>query len=183
MKQLIYFYLVAFLLLIIQTACHEQTNQTTIDHPVNHHSKSDEVLELEALLRTNDSLLFDRGYNNCDSIAIRKLTSDDFEFYHDQGGFNNSKESFLESMKALCRLSYKPRRELVKGSLQAFPLYQNGKLYGAIQTGEHRFYALEEGKPEYLTSTAKFTTIWMKEDDGVFRMKRVLSYDHQSPKD
>jgi hypothetical protein len=137
--------------------------------------------KLFTLLKEKDSLLFDRGYNHCDSIALEQLTSEDFEFYHDQGGITNGKQAFLESMKGLCNLSYKPRRELVTGSLEAFPLYQNGELYGAVQTGEHRFYALEKDKPEYLTSTAKFTILWIKETEA-WKMKRVLSYDHQTPK-
>jgi hypothetical protein len=143
-------------------------------------TKADDNSELFDVLKEKDRLLFKLGYDECDEAQLNLLTSDDFEFYHDKGGVTNSKTDFIESMKELCTLAYKPTRELVQGTLRIFPLYDNDTLYGAVQTGEHEFYALEEGKPRYLTSTAKFTTVWVLEQ-GEWKMRRVLSYDHQTP--
>src|SRR5262249_421878 len=42
------------------------------------------------------------------------------------------------------------------------------------------FYAQEKGRPEYLTSTAKFTHVWLLEN-GKWKLSRALSYDHQEP--
>ena len=131
-------------------------------------------------LRVKDSLIFKLGFNNCDTAQLRKLVSDDMEFYHDQSGLMASKEMFIANTPSLCNMSYKPTRELVENSLEVFPLFNNGKLYGAIQKGEHEFYGEEEGKPKYLTSTAKFTHVWIIEE-GEWQLKRVLSYDHKSP--
>jgi hypothetical protein len=141
-------------------------------------SQSDKSNELYKTLKTNDSLLFDVGYNTCDIAQFENLVSDTFEFYHDEAGMMPSKAAFIASIKdGLCKLSYKPRRKLIEGSMQVYPLEKNGVLYGAVQTGEHQFYAIEKDKPEYLTSTAKFTMVWLLES-GKWQLSRAISYDH-----
>lgn len=143
----------------------------------------DRTSDLYAALKAGDSLLFDVGFNTCDIGQFENLVSEDFEFYHDQSGMVSSKAEFIAGIKeGLCRLDYKPRRELTEGSLTVFPLQRNGVVYGAIQMGEHRFYAREEGKPEYPTSTAKFTHLWLLEE-GEWKLSRGLSYDHQEPEE
>ena len=118
------------------------------------------------------------GFNTCDITQFENLISDDFEFYHDRSGITSSKAAFIVSMRdGLCKMDYKARRELVENSLEVFPLENNGVLYGAIQTGNHRFYALEKDKPEYLSSVARFTHVWLLED-GLWKLSRGLSYDH-----
>lgn len=138
--------------------------------------------ELYRTLRQKDSLLFNAGFNTCNIGELESLVSDNFEFYHDKSGITPSKADFIASIQnGLCKLSYKPRRELVEESLEVFPLTdKDGKLYGAIQTGRHNFYAKEKDKPEYLTSTAVFTHLWLLEN-GQWKLKRVLSYNHQEP--
>ncbi len=134
---------------------------------------------LYTAIKTRDSLLFDRAFNNCDIAVLDTLLSDDFEFYHDKGGITKTKADFITSIKNnICGISYRPRRELVQGSLEVYPLTQNGELYGAIQIGVHRFYAIEKDKPEYLTGHAKFTHVWILEQ-GHWKFLRGLSYDHQ----
>lgn len=130
-------------------------------------------------LRSNDSLLFQVGFNTCDISQFDNLLSDNFEFYHDKAGLTNSKAAFIASVQnGLCKLDYKPRRELVAGSLQVYPLEKNGALYGAVQLGEHKFYALEKGKPTQQTDEAKFTHVWLLEN-GRWKLSRGLSYAHQ----
>lgn len=137
--------------------------------------------DLDQILSELDSLLFERGFNNCDIVQLEQLAAENFEFYHDQSGITNSKADFISSIETgICQLEYKARRALTEGSLQVFPLYNNGELYGAVQHGEHRFYAKYEGKPEILTSIAKFTHLWILKNK-VWKLSRVLSYDHQSP--
>ena len=140
-----------------------------------------ERLAVFEILRQNDSLLFKLGYNKCDTATLRTLISDDFEFYHDQAGVLNSKDFFIKGIAGLCHMNYKATRELNKNSLEVHLLKNNGKLYGAIQRGEHAFYGEENDKPKYLTSTAKFTHVWIL-NEGTWMLKRVLSYDHASPK-
>ncbi len=134
--------------------------------------------ELFKILKANDSLLFNLGFNNCDLSQFEKLVSENFEFYHDQAGITSTKAAFILGVKnGLCKLPYKPVRELEENSLEVFPLQNEGVLYGAIQTGRHSFYAIEKDKPRRLTSTAKFTHVWLIEN-GVWKLSRGLSYDH-----
>ncbi len=135
-------------------------------------------ISLEQEIRTQDSLLFDVAFNTCDLAPLEEIISDDFEFYHDQGGVTGSKSDFIESIKNnICGISYQPIRRLVEGSFKVYPLHANGSLYGAIQESEHRFFAREENKPEYFTSIAKMTHLWLLENNQ-WKLKRVLSYDH-----
>jgi CubicO group peptidase (beta-lactamase class C family) len=146
-------------------------------------SQVPENSELYQQMMKMDSLLFEEGFNNCNYAALEKITADDLEFYHDQGGITFGKEDFVESIrKNICSINYKPFRKLVEGSLKIFPLKSNGDLYGVIQSGDHDFYAKEEGRKAYLTSTAKFTNLWLKKD-GRWLLKGVLSYDHQTPEE
>ncbi|MBK7376798.1 MAG: nuclear transport factor 2 family protein [Ferruginibacter sp.] len=142
----------------------------------------DRSTDLYKILRQKDSLLFNAGFNTCDTAELERLVSDDFEFYHDQSGITPTKADFITSIRnGLCKLNYKARRELVEESVEVFPLNRDGVLYGAIQTGRHNFYAIEKDKPEYLSTTAVFTHLWLLEN-GNWKLKRVLSYNHQEPK-
>ncbi|MCB1023899.1 MAG: nuclear transport factor 2 family protein [Acidobacteria bacterium] len=143
-------------------------------------AQESEDSELFKTLQTKDDLLFNFGFNKCEIKQFEKLVSEDFEFYHDRSGVTATKAEFLISIKdGLCKLSYKPRRELVIGSMEVYPLSNNGDLYGAIQTGRHRFYAMEKDKPEYFTSIARFIHIW-KLENGEWKFIRGFSYDHQN---
>lgn len=159
------------LLLAQETDGEEQVKSTTYD---------EERQAVFETLRLKDSLLFDLGFNQCDTLQIRKLVSDDFEFYHDKSGLLTSKEVFIMGIASLCNMNYKPTRVLIEESLEVHLLKNNGQLYGAIQQGEHQFYGEEEDKPKYLTSTAKFTHVWLLEE-GVWQLKRILSFDHVVP--
>ena len=138
--------------------------------------------ELYQRLKAKDSLMFELSYNQLDTRILEELATDDIEFYHDQGGATYTKADFINGMKSLSNLSYKARREAKEGSIKVFPMYQNGELYAAILKGEHAFFAKEPNdKPEYLTSTAKYTILW-KLIEGTWKMSRIYSYDHQAPK-
>lgn len=135
--------------------------------------------ELFIELKILDSVFFERSFNQCDFTYLEEHIAADLKFYHDQVGVAN-RQSFFESIQQnICNGSGpKPIRKLVDGSLSVFPLYNNGELYGAIQTGVHQFYLREEGKEDVFTSSAKFTTVWLLEND-TWLISEVLSYDHQ----
>ena len=147
-------------------------------------SQNDENSELFNILKANDSLLFNVGFNTCDLSQFENLMTDDLEFYHDKSGTTNSLSQFMDVMKnGICSPSnnFKVRRELIKGSLEVFPLYNNGVLYGAIQRGEHRFYEKnmnQPEEPEKAGSIAKFTNLWIL-DNNQWKIKRILSFDHK----
>ncbi|WP_027386675.1 serine hydrolase [Chryseobacterium gregarium] len=132
-------------------------------------------------LKKQDSLFFERGFNNCDMLYLEKSVAGDLKFYHDKGGFQD-KKTFLERTKQnICsNPNQKPIRKVIENSLEVFPLYNNGDLYGAIQSGEHQFYIREKNKEDLLGGQAKFTTVWIKKE-GNWIMSEVLSYDHHEP--
>jgi CubicO group peptidase (beta-lactamase class C family) len=144
-------------------------------------AQADKTTTLYKTIWAKDSLLFNIGYNTCNIQQFEELLSDDFEFYHDKAGVTNSKTAFIKDVKeGLCKLSYTPRRQLVENSMKVYPLEKKGVLYGAIQTAEHQFYAIEKDKPEYLTSSAQFNHLWLLEN-GQWKLSRSLSYDHREP--
>lgn len=137
--------------------------------------------QLFSELKKQDSIFFERGFNTCDLPYLEKAVDEHLKFYHDTGGFQD-KKLFLERVKQnICSNPLKkPIRKVVPGSLKVFPLYNNGDLYGAIQSGEHQFYIREPGKEDVLGGRAKFTTVWTKKE-GSWIMSDVLSYDHGDP--
>lgn len=130
-------------------------------------------------LKTNDSLLFNLGFNTCDLAQFDTLLAVDFEFYHDEAGITASKADFIREVEEnICSAEFRPERRLVSGSLEVHELRSKGVLYGAIQNGRHEFYVPEQGGNRRLTSVARFTHVWLIED-GVWKLSRVYSYDHQ----
>lgn len=132
-------------------------------------------------LKKQDSIFFESGFNHCDLEYLESHIAEDLKFYHDKGGFQD-KKAFLENTKKyICSDSeQKPIRKVAANSLEVFPLFTDGQLYGAIQKGIHHFYLREKGKEEIWTGTAKFTTVWLKKEAN-WIMSTVLSYDHQDP--
>ena len=131
-------------------------------------------------LKKQDSIFFEKGFNQCDLIYLEKHIASDLKFYHDQSGFQDREVFFENTKKYVCGDSdKKPIRKLEDGSLVVFQLYDNGVLYGAIQKGIHHFFIREMGKEDLWTSKAKFTHVWILENNN-WLMSEVLSYDHQS---
>ncbi len=143
-----------------------------------------DTAEIERTLKGRDSLLFRAAFDTCDLNTLESLFTEDFEFYHDKGGLTEGRDGFLKQISEGCAKrtdgdSQPSKRILVNGSLEVFPLYDQGELYGAIQTGIHHFEFLN-GKGEYEKGDiAKFTHLWIFEANA-WRIKRELSYDHKS---
>jgi hypothetical protein len=137
--------------------------------------------ELFNSLKQQDHIFFEKGFNQCDIEYLEDHIAEDLKFYHDQSGFQDKPDFLDNTKKYICsNLDKKPIRKLVENSLQVFPLYDNGKLYGAIQKGVHNFYIRESGKEDVWTSSAKFTHVWvLKKEKWV--LSEVLSYNHQDP--
>ena len=104
----------------------------------------------------------------------------DAEFYHDKDGLNETSGAhFIEDIGQHCErikqgMDFRARRQLVPGTLAVYPLNH----YGAVETGRHNFYAIEDGKPDRMTESAQFLHVW-KNDSGQWKLARVVSYDHQ----
>ena len=111
-------------------------------------SKSSDLFQQ---MKTLDSIVFEVGFNNCNLAPTEAILTSDFEFYHDKGGLTEGKEAFVGGIERGCsnrdaKLSQPAKRILVTGSLEVYPMYKNGKLYGAIQHGIHSFEFLNENQ-------------------------------------
>lgn len=139
------------------------------------------AMTLEKEILKKDSELFEKGFNECDTESLKELVSEHLIFYHDQSGIQDKKLFLSNVEQYICSNSdAKPIRKLVDDSVETFPLYKDGELYGAIQQGEHEFYIRREGYQDKLTSTAKFNHLWLKVD-GDWILENVQSYDHHFP--
>lgn len=129
-------------------------------------------------IKAGDSLIFDIGFNTCNLAPYNDIFVDDFRFYHDKGGITSGKAAFIQDMQnGICKQENKLDRQLVPNTLKVFPLYNNGVLYGAIESGEHAFFSTEKGKARYQTGAARFTIVWLLVD-GKWKATEALSYDH-----
>lgn len=114
-----------------------------------------------------DSVLFEAAFVTCDAEKFRSLFMEDAEFYHDIAGATVGEE--VRTLNE-CPRERGVQRVVVPGSLEVYPM----RGYGAIQMGVHRF--VEAGAP---TSTiARFVHLW-RQQDGEWRIARVLSFDHR----
>lgn len=138
--------------------------------------------ELFAMLKAQDSILFDAAFNTCGIDTLNAIFTEDFEFYHDKGGITEGRDTFVGRIAEGCA-NRKPdtkqpaKRILVPGSLEVYPLYSNGQLYGAIQHGVHTFEFLNAQGEYQKGDIAKFTHVWILKD-GKWKVRRELSYDH-----
>lgn len=118
-----------------------------------------------------DSLFFD-AFNRCDTTTSKGLLAKDLEFYHDKGGLTHYEEN-IRSIVRRCLGNYTVRRELVRGTLEVFPI----KDYGAVELGSHRFYYKNKGEAEQLEGTFRFVHVW-KNENGTWKIARIVSFDH-----
>lgn len=112
-----------------------------------------------------DSTLF-HAYNTCDTETYSALFSDDFEFYHDQGGLTTDKAASVEAFKK--NVCGKVTRELLKGSIEVSPIAN----YGAVEIGKHRFHNKQEPNAE--SRYARFVIVWKRYPDS-WKITRVIS--------
>jgi ketosteroid isomerase-like protein len=123
--------------------------------------------ELYKTIAGLDTKLFD-AYNRCDLNKLGSLVTEDLEFYHDQTGLAVGRQNLVDAVKQ--NICGKVHRELVPGTLEVYPL----KGYGAVEIGVHRFTHPDDASN---VGEAKFTMIWQLKD-GVWKISRVISFDH-----
>ena len=117
-----------------------------------------------------DSILFN-SFNTRDVVKFATFFSDDLEFYHDKGGLTGYDQTMNFMKDVAGNKNNDLKRELMKGSLEVYPIPG----YGAMEIGIHSFCHLENGQQN--CGTFKFVHIWQKKD-GVWKISRVVSYDH-----
>ena len=116
-----------------------------------------------------DSSLF-AAYNSKNLDLMKTYFTRDLEWYQDNGGLIDYEKVF-SNFQSIFNRDYDLKRNLIKESLEIHPI----EGYGAIEIGKHQFKHIENGKLEI--GTFKFLMIW-KNDNGNWKISRVISYDH-----
>ncbi len=153
--------LVIFLSIIISVGISAQDNaESTVS------KKQKELFNKVALL---DSALF-TAYNSKNLDLMKTYFTKDLEWYQDNGGLIDYEKVF-SNFQSIFNRDYDLKRNLIKESLEVHPI----EGYGAIEIGKHQFKHIENGKLEI--GTFKFLMIW-KNENGNWKISRVISYDH-----
>ncbi|GGA77692.1 DUF4440 domain-containing protein [Arenimonas soli] len=148
-------------------AAHEATPTAMEAGGLSQGALFDELAEM-------DRRIFEASFVTCDAEVVNAIFTDDVEFYHDKAGFSRGEQvrENTRNLTASCPAKQGITRTVVPGSLRVYPM----EGYGATQVGVHRFD--EEGAQ---TSTlARFVHVWQRQEDGSWRLPRVLSLDHVS---
>ena len=125
--------------------------------------------ELFSKVANLDSSLF-AAYNTKNLDLMKTYFTLDLEWYQDNGGLLDYEKVF-SNFQSIFNRDYNLTRNLIKESLEVHPI----EGYGAIEIGKHQFKHIENGKLEI--GTFKFLMIW-KNDNGNWKITRVISYDH-----
>jgi hypothetical protein len=131
--------------------------------------KQPDQTELFNEIAVLDSLLF-HAFNSQDMDRFQSFFSKDLEWFQDNGGLLPYKEVF-KTFEENFKKEFKLSRKMVEGSLEVYPI----KDYGAIETGQHQFSHMENGKLE--THTFKFVMIWQLKNRH-WKITKVISYGH-----
>jgi hypothetical protein len=126
-------------------------------------------IELFNKVANLDSSLF-AAYNSKNLNLMKTYFTKDLEWYQDNGGLIDFEKVF-SNFQSIFNRDYDLKRNLIRESLEVHPI----EGYGAIEIGKHQFKHIENGKMEI--GTFKFVMIW-KNDNGNWKISRVISYDH-----
>jgi len=126
-------------------------------------------LDLHKEIQRMDGVL-SGAFNTQNLDGLKALFTEDLEFYQDNEGLALYPQT-MKDFEGMFAQGNKIRRELVKGSLEVYPV----KNYGAIEIGVHRFCHVENGKDD--CGTFKFVHLWQN-DGGGWKISRVISYAH-----
>ena len=150
--------------------------------PVAASAQVAQTASLYSQIMQADRILFEEGFNQCKLDRLDAIVSDDFHFLHDQNGAQDRAQFLKGFQDSICsNPARKPIRKAVPGTIDVFALHNEGKIYGAIETGQHDFYIREPGKPLYKTDAGRFTNVWLRGKAG-WQLAESLSYDHHEPR-
>jgi hypothetical protein len=154
-----------FTTVLILSAC-SATKKTNINSTKVYSPVSKELYDTIAHM---DSVLFN-AFNARNLEKLKTFFSGDLEIYQDNVGVRSYKEA-IEAFAGLFTKDYILKRELIKSSLEVYPI----KDYGAIETGKHTFCHTENSK--LVCGIFKFVHIWEKKG-GQWKITRIVTYDH-----
>jgi len=131
--------------------------------------------------RAADKAYWD-AYNRADPDKMNSWLTSDVEFYHDRGGELHGKKALSNANNVMRTATVKLRREAVPGTVHFFPMRRGETLYGAIVTGEHRFFARPKGESETLVGHANFSHLMVLQGKQ-WRIARIFSFEHVDASD
>ena len=141
----------------------------SFDHREPNSTEPTVTKELRDTIARMDSMLF-TAFNAHDLKKLQTGFTTDLEFYHDKDGqldYNRVSEGFQKLFDQKNGM----HRELVKGSLEVYPIND----YGAIEIGSHKFCHVENSKND--CGTFPFIMVWQRRPEG-WKVSRVISYNH-----
>ncbi len=105
-----------------------------------------ESVELYNEIAHMDSVMFD-AFNAHDLEKLKTTFSENLEFFHDKGGLSGYGQT-MNNFKSLFEKNQHTglRRDLVKGSLEVYPI----KDYGAVEICLHRFCHFRQSRDKML---------------------------------
>ena len=139
--------------------------------PAKAQPKNDSLVQADLYkeIAQMDSIVFN-AFNSRNIDQFKRMFTEDLEFFHDKGGLTNY-EHTINFLKTTAEKNNGLKRELVKGSLEVYPIPG----YGAMEIGAHSFCHIENGKQD--CGTFKFVMMWQMKN-GEWKISRVVSYGH-----
>jgi hypothetical protein len=147
---------------------------------VVHAVAAEQPADGEAAARQADAAYWG-AYNRVDPGAMNAFLADDVEFYHDRGGTLIGKKALSAANEGMATSEHKLRREALPGTVKFFPMRKDDVLYGYLVTGEHQFFVLPKGQPEFLAGRAHFTQLMVLQGKE-WKISRIFSYEHADAK-
>lgn len=126
--------------------------------------------------RAADQAYWD-AYNLADPDKMNVWLAEDVEFYHDRGGTLIGKKALSAANNVMKTAPVKLRREAVPRTVHFYPMRQGDTLYGAVVTGEHRFFARPAGEQERLIGHAGYSHLMLLKGSE-WRISRIFSFEH-----
>nr|WP_315484952.1 hypothetical protein [uncultured Undibacterium sp.] len=138
---------------------------------------ADTNTDWEAQVRKADDTYW-HDFNFGTSASFNSHLSQDVEFYHDLGGMILGYEALAKVNSGMDNTKNPGRRVVVPDTLRIFPMRKGPDIYGAIVMGEHDFFSTESGKIKTRVLRSSFTHLLLLKD-GVWKVARIYSYNHQ----
>lgn len=117
------------------------------------------------------------AYNQADPGKMNAFLADDVEFYHDRGGTLIGKPALSAVNNEMKPGEENLRRQAVPGTVHFWPMRKGEEIYGVLVTGEHQFFVVPKGKPEFAVGQAYFTQLMLLQDKS-WKITRIFSYEH-----
>jgi hypothetical protein len=137
----------------------------------------DKNTDWEAQVRKVDDTYW-HDFNFGTSASLNAHLAQDVEFYHDLGGSLLGYDALSKVNAGMDNSKNRGRRVIVPNTLRVFPMRNGPDIYGALVMGDHDFFSTESGEIKTRVLRSSFTHLMLLKD-GVWKVARIFSYNHQ----